>query len=305
MTTIEPEVTTPAEPANMREAIELRQSTGIPELVEEPEAPPEDTSEADAVDELSSGTAAVVPPVEPADPYESYGGKQAVDDAIVISQGMKTESGMRALVTNGLIALGYSPDQIRGALASAPGLGGEAPQEAQEAGAADLSDEEVVTGAEVKSYVQKAVEAALTQANQRVDESTRPLQERMQAEQAQRAQVTVDGTLIELLGPVPTDPAELATFQTLAAEVINSAAPFVEEGNWDTAHIRNALTRGHDVFVARQEAALKAYAAKKKATRDAIPSSIGGAQTAGGEAVTEPQNLKESAAMARAMGLFK
>jgi hypothetical protein len=295
------------EPKNVREAVAMRRSQGTPEIlstdtVEAPAPTVETDPEAALLADLSAGTSATpAPPAE--DPFAAYGGREAVEEARVIRDALATETGVRTLIAQGLHALGYSPDQVR-AFMENRAVGEAAAAAAPADPLAAISDEDVVTGAEVKAVVQAAVAQALAGVTGELKAGLQPVQQQMEAQRQATAQQTVDGTLVELLGQPPTDPGELKQFQTLATAVLQAAAPYVQADNWDPQHIRAAIQRGHADYQAQLEAAISYRLAQKKAQAAAQPTNIGGA-TSGSEPAQEPKDLKEARAMARAMGLWQ
>lgn len=298
------------EPKNIREAIEQRQAGGIPEIISEaPEAPaPVVDNETATLQSIATPPAGEAPTTEqvPAavDPFALYGGREAVEEAAVIRDALATEAGVRTLVAQGLAALGHDPEAVKAFLQGQ----GASPQQAAAAVAeadplANIADDDVVTGADMKAYTERQVAAAVAQATSAVKEATAPLQAQFQAQREASAQATVDAALIEVLGPVPTDPAERANFEALAQATLVASARFIEQDNWDTAHIRAAVLNGHAAMTAATEAAIQARLAAKRHQAAAQPANIGGTPP-GGEEVAEPKNMAEARAMARASGIF-
>lgn len=304
----------PPEPRNVRDAISQRVETvGVPEFVTEPAVEAEPIVDPETAD-LTSIAAPITPtteatPTTATDPFADFGGREAVQEAVVIRDALATEQGVRALVAQGLHALGHSPEAVEAFLKNQGATPAQAAAATAEAVAAadplaGVSDDDVVTGAELKAFTQRAVEQAVAQVSATLTETTRPLQEQLQVQRQERAQTAVDGVLTELLGPVPSDAAELETYRTLAQATLTAAGAFIQQDNWDPQHIRDAVTRGHAVMAAQTEAAIQARLLAKKTAAAKLPTNIGG-RTAGSEEVPEPKNLAEARAAARASGLFK
>jgi hypothetical protein len=272
-----------------------------------PEAAAESVEGAAVADETEPQQAApattpVAPPAATDDPFSAYGGKDEVEAALAVAQGLRTESGVRLMVAQGLAALGKDPEQVRlfmeGKLTAA--------QEAalvQEAAApadplAEISDDDVVTGAELKAFVQRAAEQAAAQAL----EAVKPIQDQVQHDRDARQRQVVDSTLVELLGE-NGDPATIDT--TRAQDVLDGALKYLDEGTfYDPTAIRNALVRANADVEARDEARYQAYLNRKKVVADQLPPIVGGGTPPGGEEVPEPQNMAEARERLKREGFF-
>lgn len=309
-----PDEVTPPEPtqAEARAAF----LANPPEITSVPDPAPVLDDEATALDELTQPPAAgdgVEPaPVSPvpvaADPYAEYGGREAVANAMELDRALRTEQGVKLVVRQSLEALGYTDAQIRAALGAGPG--GQ-PSTAAEAAAAQtapgifdgIEDDDVVTGSDVKRIVSQATEQAVQQALAQAQAQLDPMRQQFEQERVRDQASRNDATLIELLGPVPEDTAALGEYQAQAQDILNAAAKYVEQGNFDPAHVRSGIVKAHSEITAAAEARFKRYLAGKKQARDAAPSNIGG-HTAGEAEAPEPKTLAEARAAARADGFF-
>jgi hypothetical protein len=75
-------------------------------VVEDPAAGDLEAVETEAPSEAAPAAAAPVAE----DPWEAYGGKSRVDDAVAIADALGSEEGIESLVREGLVALGLDPD---------------------------------------------------------------------------------------------------------------------------------------------------------------------------------------------------
>lgn len=303
------------DPLNMREAIEMRQESGAPGWgTEDHQVDPEPTPEpvatgdefADVVPEPGTETevpaesgAPVTEPVVTDDPFLAYGGKQVVEDAVTIAQGLRTETGVRAIVAQGLNALGYSADQVK-AFFEAQGQTPPAPD--APAGPLDgIADDDVITAADARKMIEQAVNATAERVLGESAKGQNALAEQLQNDRARVAQETVDSTLTQLLDIKDGKPDESQLEQI--ALIQRAAGAYLSADDWNPQNVRNALIRGKadvDTMIERQT---QAYIARKRAARASQPANIAGG-TAGGEEVKEPQNLKEARARAKAEGFF-
>lgn len=234
-----------------------------------------------------------------------------------VTEALRTEAGVRAMIAQGLRALypNATAEQIAaigqqlsggaGAPESAPGAPAPAPDPL-----ANIADDDLVTGADLKGIVNKlvrdAVATATATAAQTVQEQVDPVRQAFEHQQRVNAQATADATYVELLGPTPPegDPTR-ADWLRQAKQVQVLATQHLDPNNWNPADIRAALIRGHAQFVQEQDALLRAYAGAKKRDRAAQPTSISGGAPQGAEPAPEPQNLAEARAAAKAEGFFR
>ena len=304
------------EPQSVAESIAARRAQGVPEILHETEPniePTEAEVEAAALAELTApptGTPAapVAAPPAGADPFAAFGGEEAVRNAHQVAEALRTETGLRTLITQGLLALNYSPEQIKAALGT-PGLpGGAATQEpavpAVPSPLVAIEDDDVVTGAQLKAIVASATADAAQQAAEAVRAEVAPVAEQFQRQALSIAQQAADATYIEILGPAPTDPDANKAWMTQAHEIQLMASANFDSNNYNPGDIRMALLAAGAEFKQRQEAVFHAYIGQKKADAAAQPMNVGGGQTPGSEPPKEPQNLAEARAQAKAAGIF-
>lgn len=274
----------------------------------------EELSKPPAAPEGGSAATATPPPPAPAstgtlDPYAEFGGEQAVRTAHEVQQALRTQEGVRALVANGLTALGYSVDQIRAALDGAAAPAGEAAPPAAPADPfAGLDDDEVVDVKTMRQYAQtlaaQAADAAVKQALGQVEPQVKSVQDAI-AEQRQTAVRTwTDSALIEVLGTPPENPEEGKVYKsTVDATVQRAGAYYDPSRSNDPAHIRACIQQAHADLEQESEARLQAYIATKKRARDAQPVNVGGGAGAEGP-LPEPQNMAQAREQARKTGFF-
>lgn len=244
------------------------------------------------------------PEAAPVDPYAEFGGRQYVQDATVVAQALQTESGVRALVAQGLQALGKSPEEVAAFMQAAQA----APQEAVDPWS-DIADDDVVTGAELKQMlgdlgksITEGITGQLTQAQQ---QAVLPLQQQIQQDRQRVATAAVDGALAEAIPSLkewqPGTQLDDVT-QGKISDIQAAATRYLDPNDWDPNHIAAAIRRGAADVEARDQARFRAYVADKRATRANQPANIGGGAP-GGTEVQEPRNTKEAIAMRKAMGI--
>jgi hypothetical protein len=248
--------------------------------------------------------AATEPPVAPIeDPYAEWGGREVVEDAVNVANALRTETGVRTVIAQGLQALGYSPAQIQAALAGGPAAVEAAVEAAAPTGPADplegYADDDVVNVSDVRKLVEAQVAAATAAVTAQVEQQLTPLQQQVIEQQTTRAQNAVDSTIFELLqvdGQV--DPA-------LATEVLRYANQHITDATrYDPEAIRNAIISGKAEAEAAIEAAHAAYLRGKAAVKATLPTPVVAASP-GAEAPAEPQSIEEASAEMRKRGWFK
>jgi hypothetical protein len=268
-------------------------------------------AEAAALEELttpatpSEGAPAPAPVTPPAaaDPFAPFGGEEAVRNAHQVQEALRTEQGVRALVANGLTALGYTPEQIRAALAGeAQAPTPTAPAEADPL--AGLDDDDVLTVAGAKAIIEQAVTKATQAATTAATAGLAPVQEAVAAQQATAVRNNTDAAVISVLGPVPTDANELQAYRTQVDAIVARASQNYDPAQWaNPSHISQIVTQAHAELEAEADARFKAYLERKKTVRDSTPvNTAGGAGSEG--PLPEPKNLAEAREQARAAGFF-
>lgn len=323
-------VTVP-EPRNTREAIEQQRGNRPAMVADEPVEPPAPTDPAAAaLAEAEAKLAAGAPPAAPVvpegtDPYAEFGGRLAVEEAMQVRNGLQTEMGVRAVVAQGLTALGYDPAAVKTFLDSPEGKAQVAAAGAPPVTApavvdpyAGIADDEMVTGLDVKTIVQTAIDQAVARTTEaltgQVAQTTEaltaaqqnallPLQQAFAQQQQAAITQATDSTLVELLGPVPADPAEAEAHALAARGVLDAAMAYVND-DYSPANIRLAVQAGHAVFERQQEARYATYLRAKVADAAKIPTPVGAGSSPGGETLPEPKNMKEAIAQRKAQGIL-
>jgi len=297
-----------------------------------PPTPPAGTDDASLLAELAATPAPAAPaPGAPA-PEQFVVGRTSDGREIVltpeqaktnweVAEALRTEQGIKGMVGQGLVALGYSPEEIQafvaahngqtpvGAPATQPGATPEAPAPVDPF--ADLEDGEVVSGADLKRAYALLRDQAAQAAAAATQAATQPLEATIAQQQAAleaREQAVINqvatSTYHELLGQPPTEPEANRRYMAQAARVQQLADSVVVQGSRDPGEIRRALIAGHAMFVDEMETAFRGYAAGKKQAAADLPTNIGGGSAPGGEPVKEPVDLKDARRQAKAAGFF-
>ena len=248
------------------------------------------------------------------DPYAEFGGREAVEQAHAIAEGLKTESGVRLIVAQGLTALGKDPSlvqafmegrltqqQVQQSPTVVPPAAALAGAEAQGNPWDSLTEEDLVDGEQAKAWFTKIRNDAVEAARREVQAAQAPVQQAVRAEQQVRAGQVTDQTLVELLSD---DGTPATVDRDLAAKVLAQANRYIDPNNWDSGHIRAAIIQGHYDVVKIAELAQRAYLNKKSLVAEGVPQTTGGAQSPGAEPQAEPKNVKDATKMAKAMGLL-
>jgi hypothetical protein len=276
--------------------------------------------EAAALDEQilppAADTTAVAPAAEPTpgtpDPYEQYGGAQAVQNAWQVQEALKTEQGVRALVANGLVALGYTVEQVREALdAAAAGTApvtstGGVTTPAADDPFAGLDDDDVVTVGSIKSVIDNAVAQATAAAQGQTQQAVKPLQDVIAEQQASTVRQFTDAALLEVLGPYPAaGTPERATYDAQIQDILARGAAYYDPTAWNNPeHLRSVVQRASAEIHAENERRYQAYLTTKRQARDSAPPNIGGG--AGGDGpLAEPKSLGDARKQLTDSGFFK
>lgn len=306
---------TPAEQEAARSAFLADPSGSAGEPTGTPGAPStEDAAlEAEALEELTQPPVAPGVPPAPAapgapgtpapqavDPYAQYGGEQAVRDALGMSQAMRTEQGIRALIANGITTL-YGPEAVARVQSALAGP-------AQEVETHDpfegLDPDEPLTAGQVRDLWVQFQESQRAEAQQLVEQSVTPLQQ-AQAEQMQTAVRNVtDASVIAILGPVPEDPEARQAYAQQVDAIVDRGLRYYDPSQWNNPqHIQQAIQRANAELTQESEQRFQAYLATKRQTRNTAPPNI--SSGAGGEGpLPEPKNLDEARKQLRESGFF-
>lgn len=295
-----------AEPQTLAEAIEAN-AANPPTFEEIPDGQrpgfaPEQAAPAEGPSGTPPAPEAAPQPEPPAsDPYAAYGGQAAVESALGISSLLRTESGVRMMIAEGLTKLGKNPADVQAFMEGKLTL-----QQVEESAPANpwdnLTEDDVIDGAQAKDWFNQvktqAVAEAQAAAQAAMTAAITPLQQQNFEQLQERAGQTSDATIIELLGE-NGDPKTVDV--ELAGRVLAAANQYVQEGNWDPSHIRAAVIQGHHDVVKTAELAQRAYLTAKARDAAGAPGNIGGAQAVGGEEQTEPQSREEASKLAKAL----
>lgn len=307
----------PEVPADLDAAIAQRQAadpseffadTAEPEAIETPAVPsatpPAGGAEGVPPTPAATGTPAPAPvALSPwTDEHGNAVDSAEVQAALTVARGLRTPEGVRLMVARGLEAMNKDPRAIQAF------LNGEITQQQAEAAPAappepvdplaafDLTDDDVIDGAQLRKVLAAVTQQATEQAQAAAAAALQPLAERQQAEQANRAKDAVDSTLIQLLG----ENGDAATVDVDTANlVLDRAKAYIDPNNWDPQHIRDAVLRGHADLVAQLDRAQTARLARLAQTAQNTPSSIGTGTPPGGETPAEPVSFEEAMAQAR------
>jgi hypothetical protein len=264
-------------------------------------------AEASAIEELSKPSApegvTPTPPPAPAptsDPLAAYGGEEAVRTAFEVQQALRTEQGVRALVANGLSALGYDPTQIAAA------LNGEQPAPAAAAPAdplAGLDEAELVDVKTVRALLDQ-VRSEVKPPEAAPDPRIEQVQQELAAQRQQQVRTWTDAAIIEVLGAPPEDEGDRKTFASNVDATVQRAGVYYDPTrSHDPLHVRECIVKAHADIEAEAEARLKAYVASKKRARDSQPVNVGGGSGSEGP-LPEPKNMQQAREQARQSGFF-
>lgn len=224
----------------------------------------------------------------PEDPFAQYGGKQYVDDAYAVAQAINDPKQLPAVVANGLISLGYTPEQAYAAVlhqGATPAAAQAAVEQAQpEADPFDaMNDDDVLTVADARAQFERMLE-------KRFDSERE--QAAGQAAHQQRT-AAADAAVTNALEAKGLKPGAKNT-----VAVITLAQQYVSPDEWDPQRLAQAVNQGYAQWQSIIEEERKNYLGEKAATAEAQPSHLGGSSPAG-ESQPEPQSVEEAIARAR------
>lgn len=210
-----------------------------------------------------------------------------------VQEALRTEQGVRALVANGLQALGYSVDQVRQALEGYEPEGEPDPF-------AELDDDEPITVAQARALAEQAAARAAGQ----VADPLTEVQQAIAQQQTMAVRSVTDAAVIKALGPIPTDPEQELAYRQRVDQIVAHGAQYYDPNRWnDPAHIEAAVNRAVAELNAADEARFQAYLATKRSARTSSPPNIaGGAGTDG--PLPEPKTMAEATKQAREAGFF-
>jgi hypothetical protein len=304
---------TPAEVAAQRQEF---LSNPPPEISVEPEVVPD--SAADEAAAIEDHLAAQKPPAGPegapapapapvptgTDPYAQWGGEEAVRTAMAVQDALRTEQGLRALVANGLVELGYSVDQVRSALEAYDANQGQQPQGGAPDPFAEFDDEDPVTVGQAKALAQSVAEQAVAQALAAQQTQLQPIQQVIAEQQQTSVRATTDAAVVELLGQVPTEPDKLAAYQRQVDAIVERGARYFDPNQWaNPSHVRAAVVQAHAELEAEATQRFNDFLARRREVRDSQPPNIGGGAGSDGP-LPEPKNMAEARKQAEVAGFF-
>lgn len=253
------------------------------------------------------------PPAPPpgSDPFAPYGGYDAVMNAISVQQALRTENGVRMLIAQGLVDLGYDPTVVRTTLDQYQQQAAQGQQWASQDEpifdpAEGLPDEEPVelTAGDLRALTQQIAEQAARTAAAQTQQQWQPIAERVQEQEAASHRLLTDSALVSVLGPPPTDPALLQQYNGRIAEVLAQGQQYFDPNqSQNPQHVNAVIARASAEVTAGHEARYQAYLESKRQTLLAQPPNTGGG-AAGEEPQPEPKNLDEARKMATAAGFF-
>lgn len=248
---------------NVDEVTEDEQDVDATDLPDETGEAADEQSTIDWADEAQQAKA-----VAALERVARYGDEATVEQAIAIQAALQTEEGVRTLFEKAGQALGVTAEKLASLFAV------DTTPEADE----DDPDR-VMTYREFKELMEKEV--------------TGPAAQRAQEAQHATATATVNATLATL---GVTDAAEVRA-------VLAAGQQFIKDGDFDPAHIKEAVEKGFAEYERAAKARFTDYVAKKVADKKALPGSIGG-NSPGGDALPEPTSLAEAKKRAReALGI--
>lgn len=296
-----------------------------PEIAVEPEVTPDGAAdEAAAIEEFqaaqraagqppagSEGAPAPAPapapagtPAPVADPYAQWGGEEAVRNAMAVQDALRTEQGLRALVANGLVELGYSVEQVRTALETYDAEHGRQQPPGAPDPFADFEDDDPVTVAQARTLAENVAKSAVEQALAAQAQQLQPVQQIIAEQQQQQVRTTTDAAVVELLGPVPPEPEKLAQYQRQVDAIVERGARYFDPNQWSNpAHVRAAVVQAHAEIQAENEQRFADFLARRREVRDSQPPNIGGGAGSDGP-LPEPKNMAEARKQAEAAGFF-
>lgn len=198
------------------------------------------------------------------------GGLEEAKKAAEWAKQAQTEDGVIKLFIEAGTSLGLGFEQLEKLFDASDA------QTAQTAIEGQPNDDDVVTWAEAKELLRKEV--------------LEPAEQREQQRILAHAKETVTASI---------DALKLETEKEKQA-VLALGQNYLPDGDFDPEHIRVAILKGHEDFIAARDRDREAYIAAKIAEREAVPSSTGAAGAPGGETPAEPESWEDAKARGRA-----
>lgn len=233
-----------------------------------------------------------------------------VQAALVVARGLRTESGVKLMVARGLEAMGKDAATVQAFLdgkltqqqaAVAPVEAPTVPDILETLG---LGDDDVVDTQTLRQVIAQVQAQATKAALEAAGVAVAPVVSAQEAQRNAGARDAVDNTLIQLLG-TNGDPKSVDV--PTANLVVERAQRYIDPSNWDPAHIRDAVLRGHADLITELDHAQQTRLTRLAGVAATVPSTIGTGTPPGGEPTPEPQTFEEAMAQARVLepGLFK
>lgn len=233
-----------------------------------------------------------------------------VQAALVVARGLRTESGVKMMVAKGLQAMGKDAATVQAFLdgklteqqaAVAPVEQPKIPDILESLG---LGDDDVVDTQTLRQVIAQVQADATKAALEAAGVAVAPVITEQEQRRNAGARDAVDNTLIQLLG-TNGDPKTVDV--PTANLVVERAQRYIDPTNWDPAHIRDAVLRGHADLVNDLDHAQQTRLTRLAGVAATVPSTIGTGTPPGGEPLAEPQSFEEAMAQARVLepGLFK
>jgi hypothetical protein len=223
---------------------------------------------------------------------------------MAVQDALRTEQGLRALVANGLVELGYSVEQVRASLEAYDAEHGRQQPPGAPDPFAEFEDDDPVTVAQARSLAESVATTAVQQALAAQAQQLEPIQRVIADQQQTAVRSTTDAAVVELLGPIPTEPAALAAYQRQVDSIVERGARYFDPTQWSNpAHVRAAVVQAHAEIAAENEQRFSDFLAKRREVRDSQPPNIGGGAGSEGP-LPEPKTMAEARKQAEAAGFF-
>lgn len=202
---------------------------------------------------------------------DGLGGIDTVKSAVELQRQLSTEDGTIAMFIEAGRALGLGIKDMEN-------LFGETPGNAPKSELDSLDDDAPLTAADARRMVEEAIQ----------NQVIAPQAEAQFQAQLQGAQSAVRDTL-----------AELKVSEADVDAVLLAGQRYLADGDYDPAHVANAVRRGQADHESSMRARAEQYAREKLDTQTKVPSSTGSGSTPGGTDLPEPANVQDAKKRAR------
>jgi hypothetical protein len=220
------------------------------------------------------------------DPFQEWGGRQNVEDAMGLMKAFESDGGVTALAVEALRAKGFDAADIHAFLSGEWVPGREVEEKADPF--EGIADDDILTGADFKRLLGEL----LHEVDDRLEPVYQTQEEMEQAGRQHQADLAVAGTL-QTLG---------VTDERKRMAVLKLAEQHLDPEDWDPRNIAAAVQAGYADLVALTEGEKQQYVGEKRRNRDTLPRGLGGSSSVagGGDAPeAEPKDLKEAILRAR------